>query len=524
MAVQEVVNLIQDHLRGAWRFRWIALAVAVAVCGIGWAIVFTLPDKYGASARVYVDAKTALSEVTKGIGVQVSVESQIDRVTEKMLSAPLLQRVGDETDLFRGATTPQQKQGRINQLRNQIKIKSLGNNGGVYTIEYQNSDRDMSLRVVDKLVSVFVGGTLGGKQSSSQKAQDFLAEQIKDYNKRLSEAENAVAEFKKKNFGVMPAAQGDYFSRLQAEMAEVQRLEGELQTAEQEGVTLKAQLNGQQQYVSKDRTSGADSSGSANVQRLRDQEARLAELELKYTDKYPEIVSLRNTIAELKQRVAEEQAAARRGDSIAAASAGLGESPVYQQIRADINKNEVAISKLKTELNRRRSEVARLRGNMDTSADVEAKYQQLNRDYEVTKQTYQELLQRQEQTHVGDQAEQAGMMAFEIIDPPHAPYDPVSPQRPVLITLVLVLALGAGGGVAYLLHLLKPVYFHSRALAAATGLPVIGVVPFTLLDRHRAAFRREVFKYSTVLAGLVLFAVLVVSQQARLTALAKGFL
>ena len=46
-----------DEVRGAWRFRWLALLTAFIVALIGWAVVFALPDRYEADARVFVVAR-----------------------------------------------------------------------------------------------------------------------------------------------------------------------------------------------------------------------------------------------------------------------------------------------------------------------------------------------------------------------------------------------------------------------------------------------------------------------------------
>jgi hypothetical protein len=70
--------------------------------------------------------------------------------------------------------------------------------------------------------------------------------------------------------------------------------------------------------------------------------------------------------------------------------------------------------------------------------------------------------------------------------------------------------------------LLKPVYSTPASLAAATGLPVIGVIPRTWLDRHRNAFRRSVMKYAGAVGCLALIGVLVVLQASVLTRYAQG--
>ena len=87
----------------------------------------------------------------------------------------------------------------------------------LYTITVEDSDRQKTLRVVQSLVNSFVEDTLGGKRTGSDTAQRFLRQQIAEYEQRLGDGREQLAEFKKNNIGLVPGAQGDYFSRLQAE-------------------------------------------------------------------------------------------------------------------------------------------------------------------------------------------------------------------------------------------------------------------------------------------------------------------
>jgi len=65
-----------ELIRGVWRFRWTAMLVAWIVCLVGWLVVLAMPDTYSAWARVYVDTRTRLSQVTQGIGVESNIASQ----------------------------------------------------------------------------------------------------------------------------------------------------------------------------------------------------------------------------------------------------------------------------------------------------------------------------------------------------------------------------------------------------------------------------------------------------------------
>src|SRR5690606_22261934 len=83
---------------------------------------------------------------------------------------------------------------------------------------------------------------------------------------------------------------------------------------------------------------------------------------------------------------------------------------------------------------------------------------------------------------------------------------PVSPKRPILIALVTAVGLGVGIGLAYLLNQLKPIFTNARQLSEITGLPVLGTVSMTWLDKFRAGERREKLVYAALAAVLVLAA------------------
>ena len=84
-------------LRGAWRFRWVALAAAFVVALVGWAMVFALPDRYEADARVFVDTRTALKPALQGLTTDQNVDAQINYVRQSLLEGPQLEQIAKET-------------------------------------------------------------------------------------------------------------------------------------------------------------------------------------------------------------------------------------------------------------------------------------------------------------------------------------------------------------------------------------------------------------------------------------------
>jgi uncharacterized protein involved in exopolysaccharide biosynthesis len=233
---------------------------------------------------------------------------------------------------------------------------------------------------------------------------------------------------------------------------------------------------------------------------------------------------LRETLAELQQRQQAEIEAVKRGDPGAADRLGLTANPVYQNAQLQYDQAQVDIGGIRGEMAERQAKIASLRSVMNTAPEVEAEFARLNRDYDVTRVQYRALLERLEHSRLGEQAEATGIVKFEVIDPPTASFTPVAPNRPLLIAASFVLALVAGGAVAYLMYLLKPVFFSARQLSAVTGLPVLGSVSMAWLEKYRAKQHRSVLLYVGTAAAFVSVTIAILVLQGAISELVRGLL
>ena len=508
-----------DELRSAWRFRWIALVTALVLAVIGWIVVFALPDRYEAYARVFVDTRTALKPVLQGLSMDQDVDAQINYVRQSLLAGPQLEKTAIDSGVLPPSVTDERQRARIlGDLSDRITftVTGAGNQGEdrstagtIYGIHYLDSSRARSLRVVTTLLNTFVDETLGGKREGSENAQKFLETQIKDYEQRLSAAEDSLATFKKQHVGLMPSEQGGYFTQLQNEVDESKKTETSLSIAMSRRDELAKQLHSDA-AISAAGSSAAVvgtqglTNGGDTLSRIQETQAKLDELLLKFTDKHPDVIAARATLEELKARRATEMQNLRRGDASAVAESGAANNPVYQSIQLELNKADVEIAALRRELSQHQSTVADLRRRLDSAPRVEAEYQQLNRDYDVNKTQYTALLGNYQKARLGEQADNAGSVRFEIVVPPTAPVAPVWPTRTWLLAGIWIAALTAGAGAAYGLQRLRPVVSSLRALKELVNSPVLGAVGIAFPSQQRVLFRRHLWRFSA--AALVLVA------------------
>lgn len=510
-SVNPLINEILDQVHGLWRFRWIALGAAAAVAAVGSLIVSALPDRYEAAASVFVDTRTALKPALQGLTVEQDVDSQVNFVRQSLLAGAQLRRLAQDSGVLPPSNIdPRLQEQLIGDMGNRIDLtvhsangrdEDIRTAGSIYSIVYQDRDRPRALRVVSMLLDSFVSETLGGKRKGAENAQQFLETQLRDYDKRLRAAEDRLADFKSRHIGLMPTEQGGYFAQLQKEEEAVAGLKTKLAEAESRRAALSRQLRGDVAVAATAPGQPVRASGVAGAaldlsSRIDEAQARLDDLLLRFTDQHPDVIAARETLENLKKRRAAEIQSLREGDATAAAVSGASRNPVYQSIQLALNQVDVDIADLKTELGQHESKVRELRRFLDSAPQVEAEFAELNRDYDVNKAQYTALLANLQKARLGERADSAGSVRFEIVQPPSAGLRPVWPQRLKLLTETLLAALAAGAGLAYALNYLNPVVRSANVLTRALGVPLLGQVGVAFPERARAARHREVLRLS----------------------------
>lgn len=504
----QIIAQIREQLiaqaRGMWRYRWQSVGVMWVVCIIGWLAVYSLPPVYSANARILVDAENAIRPLLQGIATSSNVIAEVNIVAREIKNRDALASVARETGLDKRASTDAEFAQLLESLRKRVHVK--GTRDYVYSISFSDTDRDIALAVVESIVNSFVEKSLGGDRQESGEALAFLRGQIAEYDARLTQAEDRLAEFKRVNVAVMPDQRGDYFARLQASELSRDQTRTRLRLAQERRAELLRQLEGEEPVfgIMPGTQQGTGGSGFLSA-KLTELEAQLAELRLQYTDKHPKIGQILETIERLEEQQERERALApgARPDQSAANSLDL--NPVYQNMRIQLTNVEVEIAALRTELSQQEGEVNTLRELVDTVPQVEAELGRLNRDYQVVKNKHAQLVAQLEKANLGENVEQSiDEVRFRMIDPPFADRKPTGPKRHLLLAAVLFCAVGLGGAVAFIANQLRPVFFSGRELASATHIPILGTVSLLLSARDMQVKRKQHMMFAMAFGSLVI--------------------
>jgi len=497
--LRDAVEFLVSEVRSAWRFRWAAIMCAWLICIVGWIGVLLIPGRYDTTTRVYVDTTSVLRPLLEGLAIAPRTSSEVEMVRRVLLSRPRLEKVIDETALNLRAESSLQRASLVNELSASIRITG-DPQSHLYTIVYGDHDPRVSYEVVQNLLDAFLGQTVGENRSDSANAQKFLVVQLAEYEKRLSESERKLAQFKKSNVGFMPDDRGGYFERLQREMQEVDRLQAERTVAVNKRRELRSKLLGGEGSSSAPGT--VETSVDARILEIRN---RLEQLLLQYTEEHPDVVAMKESIAALEAQRAREIEALRENRSSLGSARSSSSSLVLQNLQIALNDAELVIAATDSQLADHRARIAELKGMMNVLPEVEAELARLTRDYGSNQTQYQQLLQRLDSARLTDEADRSEDLKVKVIDPPVLPVLPASPKRGLLLIGVLIGGLGTAGGLAWLLAQLRPVFSNLRELRKLLEVPILGSVSQLDTD-HSSGLKGwlSIGGYAMALSGLVL--------------------
>ncbi len=458
--------LLLPHLAALKRYRWQSLAVAWLVCLLGWLFLASMPDRYVARARIYIDTETILGPLMKGLAVAPDFNRQVEMMRRTLLSVPNLEELIRMTDLDHTIHHDVERLMLIEGLSRDIKIKTEG--ASLFQISYEHKDPRLTQRVVDSILQIFVEQNLGHSQQDVEDARDFIDKQIEDYEAKLRQAEIEVAMFRKEHADELGGVQRNQRALEQRE-AELRRLNAEIESAIWRRDQLKQQIDATPKTTV---ASYQAAPGGPNVAQFRLQ-SLAQELQNKlmvYTDRHPEVIALRGMIESAEQQLVLQQSApVTSGARIA--------NPEHDALIDQLRVAEASIQDLRRRLALAENETAVLSTTVASAPEVEADLTRLTRDYNVLLAQYEQLIQRRESAQIARDLDSGiSRIEYRIIDPPVVPLQPIGPPRGLFLATILMVGFGSGIAFAIGRQLMSGSYLTVDQLKAAFDLPILGGV------------------------------------------------
>ena len=375
--MNELYRELLDHLRGMWHRRWIGLGVAWLAVVIGVAVVYRIPERYEATARVYVDTESILKPLLAGLALQPNLDQQEALMSRTLISRPNVEKLVRMADLDLKAKTQSDRDELIDGV---IKTISLTGNitSNLYVISYRDPNPEQARRVVQSLLSIFVESSLGDKKQDTQTAVKFVDDQIARYEQALKTAEGRLKDFKLKYIGIGNREGPDYYARMTQIRNDVENARLELQSAQEAREAYKKELAGESPTLLFD-DSNANATAAIAMPEL---DARIAAVRIqlddmrrKYTDQHPDVTAAKRLIDQLQEQKKEEILARQKVTTAKGQPINpVDRNPVFQQLRISLAEAEANVASSRAKLANYENQYQSLKAQAQLIPGVEAEF------------------------------------------------------------------------------------------------------------------------------------------------------
>jgi polysaccharide chain length determinant protein (PEP-CTERM system associated) len=473
--MNDMLVMLEQYLRAAWRRRWLGVAIAWAACAVGWVGVYSIPNQFESSARLFVDADAVLTPLLRGIAADTTPLSQLDLLQRTLLSRPNLEKLISKTDLDLSVHSATDRDRLVKGLESTIKVTPQTRS--LFTITYRNSQPKVAYDVVQTLLTIFIESATGNNRSDMENAKRFLQNQIASYQQQLQGAEKRRADFRSRYVSVLPES-GSNVSGVEAGRARVQSLEGALKDATDNRNLLKQELTSTPPMLAE-----SDVVRRQTRTKLQDAEEQLRLLLLRDTPNHPDVIAQKRLIASLKAAPPENASSDAAETGRGGGSRQSTPNPVYTDLKVKLVDADSQVMALKRQYDEAVTNLSRLEKILREQPGLMAEFQNMDRDYGVLRKNYEELLGRLQSANIAQAADtQADKVKILVVDPPQLPRLPVAPNRILLVTGVLIAGIGAGLGLTMVFgqfdkSFATPDDLRNLGLPVLGGISILGLAP-----------------------------------------------
>jgi capsular exopolysaccharide synthesis family protein len=325
----------------------------------------------------------------------------------------------------------------------------------VVRIEVEDRDRMWAATLTNAVADAYVAESLSVRATTTRSASEWLEQQLADLETKLAKSADALFKFKQAHDIVATSwedRQGMVSQRLVA-----------VNDALTKARVQRAALEARSEQIESLGDAIAKGTPEAEAFTVVGQSRTVQELKIRYFDAMLECANLRTQY--LKDHPKIEACDTR----IATARSGLvGEvRTILEGARREYREAVETERKLQRLLNETKTEAFGLNQH-------EKEYLELKRTHDNNQRLYELVLQRLKETSVTGMLQMSNVRVLDRAEPPEKP---VSPKPLRNIALAILLGLGAGVGLVFLLEMLDATITSREQIEERLGVPFLGIIP-----------------------------------------------
>jgi polysaccharide chain length determinant protein (PEP-CTERM system associated) len=473
-----IPQLIAIGLRRKWTIIipfLLAACVTVYLCTI-------LPPIYRSETTILVEPQQVPEDYVQST-VTGSVTDRLSTISQQILSRTRLESVIRDLALYTEQRERSTMEDVVIEMRKNIELNIEADSGGrsrgaasavAFRLAFLGPDPEVVQKVTTTLANLYIEENLRVRETLARGTKEFLSREVRDVEQELASREEALREFRQEHMGELPEQLETNLRSLEQLQEQKSAVLDSLREAEDRQILLERQLDETPATLSE---MGSD--GDDLYTRLETKRQTLAALTSRYTDLYPDVVTLKKEIRELEERISGNPVDPENPPSEAPPVASL--NPAYQRLKSQVETDQITIKNLRDEINVINARMRRLQRRVENIPRREQELMSLKRDYETIKQSYDSLNERKINAEIAENLEtRQKSERFRILDPANLPQRPVKPNRRKILAIGLMLGLGLGGALAFLREQMDDTFHTVDEVKAFSDIPVIGVIPLAV--------------------------------------------
>jgi uncharacterized protein involved in exopolysaccharide biosynthesis len=326
---------------------------------------------------------------------------------------------------------------------------------------------ELAQQVVATLVSVYMDEHLRVHHTAG--SYEFFKEQTQLLEQGWKQAANKLREAKNQwNIVTIDGKRKLLEGQISDIEGKLLATSGDLATAEAKIESLAGVIESLPIRIPTLTVDSPNSAADGMRQELYKVESREQELATKFSDKHPQVLAIRSTIAELKQILAQQdQSRSSETKGVNPSRQSLELALLNERSSADsLRGRAVRLKQLQTQL---ASELKDL-----NSRDIQLG--ELQRNVDLAESRYRTYADKLEQARINDQLDKERISNITLVQPASFVAKPTGPRRIYVLGLGSVVAVLGSVGVALLAAMLDPAIRRLTDIEEILRLPVLGAV------------------------------------------------
>jgi polysaccharide biosynthesis transport protein len=499
------------------RLRWYFVLPFLLVLVSAAALAFSLPPVYRSTGTILIEQQGLPTDLVRST-ISSAVDERIAVIRQRVMSAPNLISIMDKYGLYPDIRKGADNSAALLLMKNSVKLETqtaevidprTARPMAVtisFSISFDSDSPKVSQGVATDLVNLFLAENQRERKQVTQEASRFLEDESNRLAAEISELEGRLATFKTESGESLPEMMGANLDAVQRANDRLRDIDQSINGLTESSILLEGELARTSPYQAATSVGPTGERVLPPAEQLKFLESQAIALSARYSPAHPDRINVERELKALR--------AALKNGTIAA-SASDPDNPAYIQLRARLIANDTEIKALKQSRAQLQEQLTDYQRRIAQSPAVEKQYLALARDHQSALDRYREVRSKLMQAKMAESLEtESKGERFSLISPPAFSDVPVKPNRPALLFLGVILAIGSGFGSVALRQAFDHAVYGARALTRITGAAPLAVIPFieTVHDRRQSRDRRVrtlAFVALVGVAGLLAYFVLV---------------